>query len=237
MRIAQIDVFQVDLPYSGGTYLLAGGREYRTFDATIVRVRTDDGLEGWGESTPFGATYIASHPLGVRAAIAQIAPALLGRDPRQVDRINDAMDSGLVGHADAKAPLVGHSVTQCRRQRDMCLAAGLTMNVQETTGSDVAFAAVVHLGQTVPERNLRCILECREMVSTATVEDPIPVIDGRASAPQAPGLGITPRLDVLGDPVATYTARHSSSVRRAEPERSVDEVSGSGGEKGHVRTA
>jgi L-alanine-DL-glutamate epimerase-like enolase superfamily enzyme len=56
MRITGIDVFQVDLPYAGGTYRLSGGREYRSFDATIVRVRTDTGLEGWGESTPFGTT-------------------------------------------------------------------------------------------------------------------------------------------------------------------------------------
>jgi L-alanine-DL-glutamate epimerase-like enolase superfamily enzyme len=60
MRIIGIDVFQVDLPYAGGTYHLSGGREYRSFDATIARIRTDTGLEGWGESTPFGPNYIAS---------------------------------------------------------------------------------------------------------------------------------------------------------------------------------
>ena len=41
MKIKQIDVFQLDLPYSGGIYLLSGGREYSFFDATIVRVLTD----------------------------------------------------------------------------------------------------------------------------------------------------------------------------------------------------
>tara|TARA_Y100000385_G_scaffold56649_1_gene54289 strand:+ start:3787 stop:4014 length:228 start_codon:yes stop_codon:yes gene_type:complete len=71
MRIAKIEVYQVDLPYSGGVYLLSGGREYRSFDATIVRVIADDGTEGWGESTPFGSTYIASHALGTRAGIAE----------------------------------------------------------------------------------------------------------------------------------------------------------------------
>ena len=53
----------------------------------------DDGTQGWGESTPFGSTYIAAHALGARAGIAELAPALLGRDPRQVDRINDLMDA------------------------------------------------------------------------------------------------------------------------------------------------
>ena len=64
MKIARIDVFQQDLPYSGGVYRLSGGREYHSFDATFVRITTDTGLEGWGESTPFGATYIAAHALG-----------------------------------------------------------------------------------------------------------------------------------------------------------------------------
>ncbi|TJV12566.1 MAG: mandelate racemase, partial [Mesorhizobium sp.] len=105
LKIQKIDVFQVDLPYSGGVYLLSGGREYRSFDATIVRVTTNTGIEGWGESTPFGATYIASHALGTRAGIAEIAPSLLGRDPRQVDRINDAMDFALIGHNHAKTAL------------------------------------------------------------------------------------------------------------------------------------
>jgi cis-L-3-hydroxyproline dehydratase len=367
MKINSIDVFQVDLPFSGGSYLLSGGREYRAFDATVVRIATDAGLEGWGESTPFGSTYIAAHARGVRAGIAEIAPALIGLDPRRVDRINDAMDDALVGHAHAKSPidvacwdilgksaglavceLLGgrtdvkmpvissihtgdpedmrsrvaehrergypaHSVkiggepgldaarieasladrrpgeffivdanggltvetalrmlrllpagldfvleapcatwrecislrrrtdvpliwdelaagdssvaqlvaddaaegiglkitkngglTRCRRQRDICISAGLTMSVQDTVGSDIAFAAIVHMAQTVPRKLLRCVLESRDMVTVNTADGHFPVIDGRITAPATPGLGITPRLDTLGAPVATY---------------------------------
>ena len=72
MKISAMSVYQVDLPFSGGVYRLSGGREYRTFDATVVRVETDAGVEGWGESTPFGSTYIAAHARGVRAGIAEI---------------------------------------------------------------------------------------------------------------------------------------------------------------------
>ncbi|GGY02642.1 hypothetical protein GCM10007160_33060 [Litchfieldella qijiaojingensis] len=67
MKIREIEVYQVDLPYAGGTYRLSGGRSYTGFDATLVCLRTDTGLEGWGESTPFGPNYIASHARGVRA--------------------------------------------------------------------------------------------------------------------------------------------------------------------------
>ncbi|MET4691434.1 mandelate racemase/muconate lactonizing enzyme family protein [Sinorhizobium fredii] len=367
LKIERIDVFQVDLPYSGGVYRLSGGREYRSFDATIVRITTQTGLEGWGESTPFGSTYIASHALGVRSGIAEIAPHLIGLDPRRVDRINDAMDGALVGHLHAKTALdvacwdvfgksvglpvcellggrtdvkmpvissiymgepedmrkrvaehramgyISHSVkiggepavdaariaaaladkqpgeffivdanggmtvetalrmlrllphgldfvleapcatwrecvslrrrtdvpiifdelatddasivqlvaedaaegiglkiskngglTRGRRHRDICVAAGYTVSVQETTGSDIAFAAIVHLGQTVPERYLRCVLESRDIVSLKTADGPFDVIEGRVVAPDTPGLGVVPRLEVLGEPVASY---------------------------------
>ena len=368
LRIAKIDVFQVDLPYSGGVYTLSGGREYRSFDATIVRITTDDGIEGYGESTPWGSTYVAAHALGVRSGIQEIAPSLIGMDPRKVDRINEAMDFALVGHEHAKTPIdiacwdvfgksvgmpvcdllggrtnvklplissiyvgepdamrqrvaqhramgyMGHSIkvgddpkidaeriaasmadrkagewylvdanggmtvesglrmlrllppdldfvleapcatwrecvslrrrsnvpmifdelamsdasivqiiaddaaegiglkiskngglTKGRRHRDMCLAAGLIMTVQDTTGSDIAFAGIVHMGQTVPEKNLRCVLGSTDMVTVKTADGNFKVEGGRVTAPSEPGLGITPRLDVLGKPVATYS--------------------------------
>ena len=41
---------RADLAYAGGVYRLSGGREYRSFDATIVALHCDDGTVGWGES-------------------------------------------------------------------------------------------------------------------------------------------------------------------------------------------
>jgi L-alanine-DL-glutamate epimerase-like enolase superfamily enzyme len=79
------------------------------------------------------------------------------------------------------------------------------MSVQDTVVSDIAFAAIVQMGQTIPEKLLRCVLESRDMVSVKTADGDFPVTDGRVTAPANPGLGITPRLDVLGAPVATYT--------------------------------
>ena len=374
MRIERLEVYQIDLPYAGGTYRLSSGRSYESFDATLVRVVTDEGLEGWGESTPFGSTYIAAHGAGVRAGLAEIAPAVIGLDPRRLDRLNDAMDEALVGHAHAKTPMdvacwdifgkaagmpvcdllggrvegpvpvissihvgapeemrarvaehrargyLGHSVkvgaseaeggpsldaervsacladrqpgewflidanggmtvehalrflallpsdldfvleapcatwretlslrrrtsvpilwdelvqseadlaqiiaddgadgiglkiskqgglTRARRQRDICLAAGLVVSVQETTGSVVAFAALLHLAQSTPRRFLRCALDCRDIVTVETAEIDAPNRDGGVQAPAVPGLGITVREDVLGDPVAVYRA-------------------------------
>jgi len=81
VKISRIELYTVELPYSGGVYLLSGGRTYESFSASIVRVLCDDGTEGWGESRPFGSTYIAAHAMGARAGIAELAPSLLGRTP------------------------------------------------------------------------------------------------------------------------------------------------------------
>lgn len=68
----------------------------------------------------------------------------------------------------------------------------------------IAFAGIVHLGATVPERNLRCILDCRDMVTLVVADFDAPVTAGGVLAPTAPGLGITVRREVLGDPVARW---------------------------------
>ncbi len=105
MKIARIEIYQHDLAVKGGVYRLSGGREYTSYDATFARVITDDGHEGWGESTPFGSTYIAAHAGGTRAGIALLAPALLGTDPRAHDRRIDLMQATLKGHRDARTAL------------------------------------------------------------------------------------------------------------------------------------
>jgi L-alanine-DL-glutamate epimerase-like enolase superfamily enzyme len=96
-------------------------------------------------------------------------------------------------------------LTRARRQRDICIAAGYTVSVQDTTGSDVAFAAIVHLAQTVPERNLRCILNSRGMVTLKTADTEFEVSGKGVKAGKEPGLGIEVRVNVLGEPVASYS--------------------------------
>jgi L-alanine-DL-glutamate epimerase-like enolase superfamily enzyme len=96
-------------------------------------------------------------------------------------------------------------LTKSRRHRDIGIAAGYTTAIWDTAGSEIAFAAVVHLGQTFPERHLRGVWDIREMTPVRTAHGMFDVIEGRVIAPDTPGLGITPRLDVLGQPVASYS--------------------------------
>ncbi|MDD7934732.1 mandelate racemase/muconate lactonizing enzyme family protein [Actinomycetospora straminea] len=373
MRITRIALYDVELPYAHGVYRLSGGRTYRSFRAAIVRLTCDDGTEGWGESTPFGSTYVAAHPAGTRAGIALLAPELLGADPRRVERVGDVMDRTLAGHADARtaldvacwdafgrsvglpvADLLGgstgvpmaptssigagdpeemraqvaehrargyraHSVkigaldaeggpgldaeritasladrrpgetflvdangglltetalrliallppgldlaleapcaswretaslrrrcpypivvdelaasdadvaflaggdvadginlkiskagglTPGRRHRDLARAAGLTVSVQDTVGSSLSYAAILHLGATVPPRLLRGVLNSEDMVTTRVATLDTVVTDDGVLPGSSPGLGANVDEEVLGEPVAVWS--------------------------------
>ena len=59
MKIAAVDVFAYDLTYVGGRYVMSGGRVIDRLSSTVVRVRTEDGIEGFGEVCPLGPAYLA----------------------------------------------------------------------------------------------------------------------------------------------------------------------------------
>ena len=105
MQIARVEVFEYDLTYAFGTYAMSGGRRAHSQSSTLVRVVTDTGLEGWGESCPLAGTYLPTSAGAVRAAIAELAPALLGADPRELADVNARMDAVLLGQPAAKSPL------------------------------------------------------------------------------------------------------------------------------------
>jgi len=105
MRIERIDVFGYDLHYIHGDYVMSGGRVVRALPSTVVRVTTDEGLTGWGEVCPLGPTYLPAFAEGARAALRELAPALIGADPRNLADVHGRMDRALLGHGYAKSPL------------------------------------------------------------------------------------------------------------------------------------
>ena len=96
-------------------------------------------------------------------------------------------------------------ITQMIRQRTIAAAAGLVMSIQDTVGSEISFAAILHIAQSTPPALLRCALDPRAMVDRSVAAFDAPVANGGAAAPQEPGLGVTPDLAVLGAPVSSCT--------------------------------
>lgn len=105
MKIVGIRVYQVDLPLHEGSYKWSGGKSVSVFDSTLVEIRTDAGLTGWGEVCPLGPSYLPAYGPGARTGIAQLGPRLIGEDPRQLARINHLMDAALKGHPYVKSAL------------------------------------------------------------------------------------------------------------------------------------
>jgi L-alanine-DL-glutamate epimerase-like enolase superfamily enzyme len=103
MKIVSADVFDYRLNYAHGEYVMSGGRVAQYQVGTLVRLRTDEGLDGWGEITPLGSTYLPTSPDVVRAGLAEILPELIGLDPTNISAVNRRMDATALGQGYAKS--------------------------------------------------------------------------------------------------------------------------------------
>jgi 4-hydroxyproline betaine 2-epimerase len=104
MRIEEIRVYSKQVPVSDGTYRMASS-DVKNLDSTIVEIVSDEGLSGWGETCPIGSVYQPHHALGARAALAELAPGLIGQEAGSIRGMARRMDECLSGHGYAKAAI------------------------------------------------------------------------------------------------------------------------------------
>jgi cis-L-3-hydroxyproline dehydratase len=104
VRVTRVDVFGLQYTRIRAA-TMSGVRSPGRAETTLVRLATDEGVEGWGEVCPFGSVYMQSFVGGARAALAEMAPALIGADPCQLDLFYSLMDGALAGHGYAKSAL------------------------------------------------------------------------------------------------------------------------------------
>jgi L-alanine-DL-glutamate epimerase-like enolase superfamily enzyme len=371
----------VDLPLHEGSYDWSGGRSVQVFDSTVVRLATDNGLEGFGEVCPLGPVYLPSYAEGARTGIAELAPAVIGLDPRQVGVVNRAMDSALKGHPYAKSAIdvacwdllgkvtglpvsellggrvgpdfvlyraisqdapekmaakvggyraegyrrfqlkVGGDVetdverirlasaelrpgdvliadantgwlrhealrvaravrdvdvyleqpcptyeecrgvrrrtdhpfildesvdsisslvrvhsdeaadvvnlkisklgglTRARQARDLCVALGLGMTIEDTWGGDIVTASIAHLAHSTPPRYLFTATDFNSYVTVQIADGAPRRVEGRMAAPDAPGLGVQPRMECFGDPGAASVRFIPLAARNSQEEQ------------------
>jgi L-alanine-DL-glutamate epimerase-like enolase superfamily enzyme len=103
MKISRISAYRVELPLVEGSYKWSGGKSVSVFDSTIVSVETNEGLVGYGEVCPLGPFYLPAYAAGVRAGLQELAPHLIGLDPRELGVLNQRMDAALKGHPYVKS--------------------------------------------------------------------------------------------------------------------------------------
>lgn len=102
MKIAAIELYECELTYSHGTYVMSKGRSAKQQPSNLVRLITDDGIEGWGEAATLSGNYLPVFAGGTRAALRELAPAIIGHDPRSSTHLQRLMAGILMGQANTK---------------------------------------------------------------------------------------------------------------------------------------
>ena len=108
---------------------------------------------------------------------------------------DDAMDA-----VNLKISKLG-GITRARMLRDLCVATGTPMIIEDTWGGDITTAAIAHLAQSTPEEYCFAATDFNSY-GTVSIADGAPVrVNGTMQAVGQSGLGVSPKYDVLGNPV------------------------------------
>ncbi|MFD2210314.1 mandelate racemase/muconate lactonizing enzyme family protein [Virgibacillus halophilus] len=103
MKITKIDINYIELPLKEP--FIISYASYDTMPAVITKVYTDVGIIGFGESIPDEHVTGESVHSVFAALKHQLIPVIMGKDPRNIQGIHDAMDKQLVRNGAAKAAI------------------------------------------------------------------------------------------------------------------------------------
>ena len=92
-------------------------------------------------------------------------------------------------------------ITKARRARDLCVEMGIALTIEDSWGGDIVTAAIAHLAHSTPEPFRFTATDFNSYVTRSIAEGAPARKDGKMAASTVPGLGVTPRPEVLGAPV------------------------------------
>jgi len=95
-------------------------------------------------------------------------------------------------------------LSKARRVRDYLIDNRIPVVAEDSWGGEIATAAVAHFAVSTPPEFLQNTTDLMNYNSRSTGLGGPTVANGRLHASDAPGLGVTPDFDGLGDPVASY---------------------------------
>src|SRR5438094_7686280 len=127
--------------------------------------------------------------------------------PFVLDEVIDSIDMLLRGHADRAMDVVNLKIsklgglTRTRQARDLCVSLGVAMTLEDSWGGDIVTAAIAHLAHSTPPEFQFTATDFNSYVTVSIAEGAPRRVNGRMAAATRPGLGVTPRMDVLGPPV------------------------------------
>lgn len=130
--------------------------------------------------------------------------------PFVLDENIDGLESLLRGRRDLAMDVVNLKIskfgglTKIRQARDLCVSMGIAMTIEDTWGGDIVTAAIAHLAHSTPTELLFTSTDFNSYVTTSIADGAPQRTNGRLAASTKPGLGIEPKIDVLGKPTAVY---------------------------------
>lgn len=129
--------------------------------------------------------------------------------PFILDEVVDSLAMVVRGAADQAMDIINLKIskvgglTKARQVRDLCVALGVALTIEDTWGGDITTAAIAHLAHSTPPEMLFSSTDFNSYVTVSTAEGAPQRRHGRMAASTRPGLGIALRPDVLGKPVLT----------------------------------
>jgi L-alanine-DL-glutamate epimerase-like enolase superfamily enzyme len=127
--------------------------------------------------------------------------------PFVLDENIDSLSALLRAHQDGAMDVVNlkisklGGITKTRQARDLCVSLGIGMTIEDSWGGDIVTAAIAHLAHSTPEQNRFTSTDFNSYVTVSIADGAPQRKNGVMRASDAPGLGIAPRMEVLGTPV------------------------------------
>jgi cis-L-3-hydroxyproline dehydratase len=142
--------------------------------------------------------------------------------PFVLDEVIDGVDMVLRAAADRSCDVINLKIskvgglTKARQIRDLCVSLGIALTIEDTWGGDITTATIAHLAHSTPTQFLFTATDFNSYGTRHFADGAPRRKNGRMSASFEPGLGIKPRMDLLGKPVIVVSA---AEQRYAEPTR------------------
>jgi L-alanine-DL-glutamate epimerase-like enolase superfamily enzyme len=125
--------------------------------------------------------------------------------PFVLDENIDSLEVLLRGHADRAMDVVNIKIskfgglTKARQARDLCASLGIAMTIEDSWGGDIVTAAIAHLAHSTPPELLFTTADFNSYVTVSFADGAPQRNNGRMAASVEPGLGVSPRMNVLGE--------------------------------------
>lgn len=132
--------------------------------------------------------------------------------PFVLDEVIDGVDMLVRGYGDRAMDVVNLKIsklgglTKTKQARDLCVSLGIAMTLEDSWGGDIVTATIAHLAHSTPPEFLFSSTDFNSYVTRSIADGAPHRVNGRLAASTAPGLGVTPKLSIFGNPAVDIRA-------------------------------